>query len=263
MKTLSSWDTLLATPAPRDHLVQLYTRDEALVSTVARFVAHGLSGGEGAVVITTASHWTKIAERLGTDGIEVAAAQATRQLVVRDACDTLASFMVDGLPDRSAMRTVIMAALDSVRSAGYTTVRAFGEMVDILNRRGNLAAAIRLEKLWNELIDAERIALLCGYAVDPFDRDAYKATLPSISHVHSHMMPVEDGDRLERAIDRAFVDVFGTHGDTRLLRELFVGQLSDATAMPNAQGALFALRELDSRLADSVLERAATHYRSA
>jgi hypothetical protein len=72
------------------------------------------------------------------------------------------------------------------------------------------------------------------------------ATPPSIGHGHSHLMPVEDCDRLERAIDRAFVDVFGIH----------------ATAMPTAQGALFALRNVDTRLADAVLERAATHYRA-
>ena len=34
MKTLSSWERTLASAAPRDHLVQLYTRDEALVATV-------------------------------------------------------------------------------------------------------------------------------------------------------------------------------------------------------------------------------------
>jgi hypothetical protein len=136
-------------------------------------------------------------------------------------------------------------------------------MVDILNRRGNLAAAIRLEELWNELLEAERIALLCAYAIDPFDRAQYKQTLPSIGHVHSHMMPVEDSERLERAIDRAFVDVFGIYGDTSLLRELFVRQLAESTAMPRAQGALFALRDLDTRLGDAVLERTATYYRRA
>ena len=263
MKVLSSWDALLATPAPCDHLVQLYTSDEALTSTVVRFIEHGLAEGEGVIAITTAGHWTAIAERLAANGADVAALNAKNQLIVRDAHDTLMSFMVDGMPDRTAMQTATKDALDTARSAGFTTVRAFGEMVDILNRRGNLAAAIRLEELWNELLDAERIALLCAYAVDPFDRAEYKVTLPSIGHVHSHLMPVEDSDRLEHAIDRAFVDVFGIYGDTRLLRELFVRQLPDATAMPTSQAALFALRNLDTRLADAVLERAATHYRAA
>jgi hypothetical protein len=39
MKLVSSWDALLAAPAPCDHLVQLHTSDEALISTVARLSA--------------------------------------------------------------------------------------------------------------------------------------------------------------------------------------------------------------------------------
>ena len=188
MKTLSPWDTVLAAPGPCDHLVQLYTSEDALASTVVRFIRHGLADGEGVVAIATAGHWAKITEGLTTAGINVAAAQGNSQLVVCDAHDTLARFMVDGMPDRAAMRTAVMSALDSTRGAGHSKVRAFGEMVDILNRRGNLAAAIRLEELWNELLD---------------------------------QMPVEDGDRLSRT--------------TR--------------------------RNLDTRLADAVLERAASHYR--
>jgi hypothetical protein len=263
VKTLSSWDALLAAPAACDHLVQLYTSDAALASTVARFIEHGLAAREGVIGIMTGAHWNDVAGRLTAAGVDVAAARARRQLVVCDAAETLDRFMVDGMPDGTAMRATILGVLDSVREAGHTKVRAFGEMVDILNRRGNLAAAIRLEELWNELLDDERIALLCAYAVDAFDRNSYRSTIPSIGHVHSHLMPVEDSDRLERAIDRAFIDVFGVHGDTRLLRELFVRQLPDTTAMPTAQGALLALRGIDARLADSVLERAASHYRGA
>jgi len=261
VKTLVSWDALLAAPAACDHLVQLYTNDAALASTVARFIEHGLAAGEGVIGIMTDAHWTGIAERLTAGGVDVAAARTRRQLAVCDAPETLNRFMVAGMPDRMAMRSAILGVLDSVRDAGYTKVRAFGEMVDILNRGGNLAAAIRLEDLWNELLDEQRIALLCAYAVDALARDSYKSTLSSIGDVHSHLMPVEDPDRLERAIDLAFIDVFGVHGDTRRLRELFVRQLPDTTAMPTAHGALLALHGLDPRLADAVLERAASHYR--
>jgi hypothetical protein len=57
--------------------------------------------------------------------------------------------------------------------------------------------------------------------------------------------------------------VFGVRADSRLLKELFVRQLPDTTAMPTAQAALLALRSLDARLADAVLERTASHYRAA
>jgi hypothetical protein len=239
----------------------LYTNDDALASTVAHFIERGLAAGEGVVAVTTPAHWAKIAGRLAAAAIDVVATQAAEQLIVCDAYEILARFMADGMPDRSGMRATVIGAIDRARSAGYTTLRAFGEMVDILNRRSNFAAAIRVEELWNEVLSEEQISLLCAYAIDVFDREEYRTTLPSIGHVHSHLMPVEDGERLEGAIDRAFVDVFGIHGNTRLLREIFVRQLPDTAAMPTAQGALFALRSIDTRLADAVLERAATYYR--
>lgn len=263
MKTISSWDAILAAPAPSDHLVQLYTSERSLVSTVARYIERGLVDGDGVIAIATGAHWTDIAARLAAAEVDIAAAQRRGQFALLEAHDALARLSVDEMPDRDAMRAVVLPAIETTRAAGSGKVRAFGEMVDILNRRGNLAAAIRLEELWNELLAAERISLLCAYALDPFDRAEYTQALPSIGHTHTHLMPVEDPERLERAIDRAFVDVFGIYGDTTLLRELFVRQVPASTAMPTAQGALFALRELDARLADAVLERAAAHYRSA
>lgn len=134
-------------------------------------------------LLLTGAHWTEIVRRLTAAGIDVAAARARRQLAVCEAPETLNRLMVDGMPDRTAMGSTILGVLDSVREAGYRNVRAFGEMVDLLNRRGNLTAAIRLEELWNELLDEQRIALRCAYAVDAFDRESYKSTLPSIGHV--------------------------------------------------------------------------------
>ena len=71
MKVLSSWDALLAAPAPCDHLVQLYTSDEALVATVARFIERGVAEGEGVVAITTAAHWQMIAKQLAAAALDV------------------------------------------------------------------------------------------------------------------------------------------------------------------------------------------------
>jgi hypothetical protein len=260
LQPLGSWDAVLDSPAPADHLVQLYTDDRTLVPTVSRYIERGVRDGNGIIAVATAAHWGDIAARLGERGIDVAAARDRGQLAVFDAHETLARLTVHGMPDRTAMREILLPAAGAIRRAGHDAIRAFGEMVDILNRRANLAAAIRLEELWNELLAEQRISLLCAYAVDPFDREQYAETLPRIGGVHSHLMPVDDGDRLERAIDRAFMDVFGIYGDTRLLRELFVRDLRGHTAMPAAQAALFALRELDERLADAVLTRAASHY---
>jgi len=110
MTTMTSWDAALAAPAPCDHLVQLYTSEPSLVGTLARFVEHGVRLDHGIVAITTAARWSAVAARLSAAGIDVAAAQSRGQLAVLDAADTLARLLVDGAPDRDAMRRAIVPA---------------------------------------------------------------------------------------------------------------------------------------------------------
>jgi hypothetical protein len=42
-------------------------------------------------------------------------------------------------------------------------VRAYGEMVALLWDAGNVAGAIELEALWNDLLDDVRFGLFCAY----------------------------------------------------------------------------------------------------
>src|SRR5207244_2899990 len=93
----------------------------------------------------------------------------------------VATFVVDGLP----------------RAAGFTRVRAFSEMADIL-RRTDVAATIRLEQFWNELFRDRDVALLCGYSLDAFDPHIYRGLLQQVSATHSDLIPVDDYARLER-----------------------------------------------------------------
>ena len=71
---------------------------------------------------------------------------------------------------------------------------------------------------------------------------------------------VEDYDRFEHAVDRAYADVFGTLGDSENLRALMLRRTPSGPDMPRAQAALLALRDVAPRLADLVLERARHHY---
>ena len=51
-------------------------------------------------------------------------------------------------------------------------------------------------------------------------------------------------------------------GDARLLRNLMIERQNMATAMPEAQAALFALEKLPPLIANEVCDRARWHYRS-
>jgi hypothetical protein len=255
----TTWEPLLDTPEAWDHLVQFYTDDRFLARTVVHFLNAGFAAGEAALIIATPEHVALFGEGLS----DVPAALERGQLVVLDADDCLKTFMVDDMPDRPAFVATITTALERVRAAGYPRMRLYGEMVNLLWQRDALEAAGRLEELWNELLAAERLPLLCAYRIDNFDRYAHRHALTAIGKTHTHMIPLEHYDRLERAVDRAYTDVFGRDGDAQTLRELLVGTLGPMSAMPSAQAALLALRDVNANTADAVLERARHYYSEA
>jgi hypothetical protein len=254
-----AWQTLLRTPQPCDHLIQLYSDEAFFARAVAEFLATGVSEGAGAVVIATAPHVRAIATQLEGWGLDMGAATGRSQIIVADAHATLAEFMVGGMPDRGKFFAAISPVLDRVRQAGYRDVRAFGEMVDLLWDH-NLPATVALETLWNEVLADRRVSLLCSYRIDNFDADAHRGALHQLTQAHSHVIPVEDYDRLEAAVTRAYEDVFGALGDPKLLRQQIVAAHAPAAAMPSAQTALVALRGLSGEIADEVLTRAGHYY---
>jgi hypothetical protein len=261
MSSGSSWESLLRATHPCDHVVQLYTDEAFLVRAVTHFLGSGLAQGEGGVLVATPDHVTAITERLAAT-IDLPAALAREQLVFLDAETCLAGLMVNGLPDRAAFLALAHGVLDRVQAAGHATVRLFGEMVNLLWER-NLPATIQLEALWGEVLAERRVSLLCSYRLDNFDHHVHRGLLHRISRSHSHLVPVEDYARLDAAVDRAYRDVFGDRSDTTRLRELLVAQPSACVAMPPAQAALVALRDVRADIADDVLTRARHYYTTA
>ena len=65
------------------------------------------------------------------------------------------------------------------------TIRAYGEIVDVLWKSGQEVAAIRLEMLWNKLAMTHNFSLLCGYSMGHFYKDA---SLAAIHDQHSHVV---------------------------------------------------------------------------
>jgi len=198
-------------------------------------------------------------DRLAAAGFDVPDLVDRQQLVVLDAEQCLAQFMVDGMPDRVAFFTLVKGVLDRTRAVGFANVRLYGEMVDLLWDH-NLEATLELEALRNEVIANQGVSLLCAYRIDNFDRNVHRGVLHRLCHCHSHLIPVEDYERLDRAVERAYADVFGVSGDGGRLRTLLMSDHPPTPEMPSAQGALLALRQVSPNLADSVLERARLHY---
>jgi hypothetical protein len=247
-------------PSPCDHLIQSYTDDGFLGDVVADYVEAGFIQGEGAVIIATDPHVALFANRLAARGVHVPSAVAGHRLLFLNAEQTLAKFIVAGQPDRERFLSVVGSALDHVRAGGLRGVRLYGEMVDLL-WGVSLDATMTLERLWNEVLTDERLSLLCAYRLDALDRRA-QGVLRQVTHCHSHLLPMDDPERFERAVDRAYTEVFGVRGDARTLRELMIAREGLKTVMAKAQAAVFALEALPSLIANEVRARARRYYRA-
>ena len=248
----------LPTAQRPEHAVQTYTDDAFLASVVAEYFAAGLARGEAAIAIATPAHIEAFRARLTDEGVDVKPAIERGQLVFLDAEHTLARFLVDDLPDRAAFFAVARDTIQRVLVAGFTTVRAFGEMVELLWRR-NLAAAAQLEALWNEVLAEGGISLLCGYRVAPFTGHAERA-LHGIVGCHSRLLPDQHAEDFADAVHLAYEDVFGAAGDTAGLREVLAARRDAIPVMSQPQASLFALREVAPSLADEVVARGREHY---
>jgi hypothetical protein len=255
----ATWQAALARPASGAHIAQFYSEVGFLVRGVAHFVGEGLRKNDAVIVMARPVHWQAVARRLLGEGFSLERLQRCGQLTVLDAAQCLAGFVVNGMPDRERFLTSVGGAIDEANAAGYPRVRAFGEMVDLL-RGASLLATLRLEELWGELLATRGITLLCGYSIDAFDPHAYRGVLQKVCAAHSGVVPVEDYPQLERAVTRAYRDVFGTDGDADALRRALLGVYPRPAAMPDAQAAMLAARELVPQTSDALLERVRTHY---
>ena len=225
----------------KDHVVQLYEDSAPLADAVAQYVREGLRNGEAAVIIATAEHRQAFLSRIGDCSPD--------QLKVLDAEQTLATFMVNGKPGWGAFRETIGGLIADLRLR-YPTVRAYGEMVDVLWQRGEREAAIRLEEYWNELGQVQTFSLLCAYRMDPRDGALYGGPLESVCRVHSQLVPSRDQQRFDDAVHEASRKVL----DQPLAGILLSMAANHRGDLPAGQAALFWLKQNMPRTADKVFQ---------
>lgn len=170
------------------HDVQFYDDDAYLTKSVAKFLAAGIKSAQPAIVIATAAHTQAIKAELYAVGIDVDALRKY-DMVWLDAADTLSAFMEGGHPSRELFEATVGNVFERVTNARrYVTVRAYGEMVNLLWRERKAQQALELEELWNELASRYSFALLCAYATDSLD-PADLTGIERICAAHSAVLP--------------------------------------------------------------------------
>lgn len=162
------------------HAVHLATDDCDLVSVLASFVAEGLADGEVCLVVATATHRDGLATRLALAGL---AEEARGLLVQLDADTVLQGLLRDGHLDPRRFDSTLGRAVRAAGGRG-TGLRAFGEVVGLLYERGELVAALELERLWDGLQRDRSFALLCAY---PAGLHGDESAQRQVGAAHSHV----------------------------------------------------------------------------
>ena len=257
------WRGLLHNAGPQEHIVQLYQDEEFLNRAVCRFAAAALAHGEGVILVPTAAHWEAFCPRLEAEGVDINDALSQGQLTVVDADELLPRFMGEQMPDAPVFLGLAGEVVARARSGDrYPKVRWWGEMVNVLWERGNAIASMALEDLFDQLAHEQEIAIFCSFLMDNFDGEVHTRMLPRLAQNHSHLIPVENYFRLERAVADALRDVVGPV-EASVLEKKLLEQYRPPFAMPSSEALLFALRQVIPGVADAVLQRSGTLYRAS
>jgi hypothetical protein len=179
---------------PGDHVVVFYADNRELIELAGTFLLAGLRDGGVCIVVATAGHRLSLDAWLGCADLDVAAAQASRSYVELDAAETLDRFMVGGWPDAAAFWRTLSPVIDEAGRTGGP-VRIFGEMVSLLWDAGEVAAAIDVEALWNEIGSRYSFTLLCGYAAESASGPGHSDAVAQVCAAHASATgaPAESG----------------------------------------------------------------------
>lgn len=187
--------------AARDHFVQFYEDDAVLVEMVGRYLRNGIESGVGAIMIATPEHRAAFLAHWEEQGFDAAAALERGQLLMLDAAETMAGFLVEGWPDAARFEQTV-GALVGKQVRRFGDLVAFGEIVALLWKQGRPDAALQVEALWNALGAKHRFALYCAYPMRDCAASELSGAFRDVCDAHSHVVsdalrkPASEADEL-------------------------------------------------------------------
>ena len=167
------------------HAIRFYDSTESMASIVAAFLGTGWVIEEPALVIASPVRHSAIARAIRSMNFSMDSLCCSGKLCVLDANDTLRQVMLHGVPDPVRFESIARSALDGLAGAGAHTVRVYDEMADVLWKRGEPQAALRLDGLWDDLAARRTCSIVCSHGVADAKRDAGPRSLCS---QHSHVL---------------------------------------------------------------------------
>ena len=225
------------------HAVQFYGDDAELSASVADFLGQGLAGGGSAIVVATPAH-----SALFAADTDAGAAQAAGGLTIVDAAGMLSGFLTGDRLDPSRFRAAAGDLIGPAARAG-APVRIYAEIVTLLWDAGQVAMALELEALWNDLAAQLPFSLLCAYPahlVTGHDNDA--GALEELCRLHTGVLGSDPGApaagdsfRTGGAAARGFPAV---RDSARHARHFVLGQLGSLASQAVGVNAAIVTAEL-------------------
>jgi hypothetical protein len=169
------------------HFVEFYESEDVLDEHLADYVRRGLALSEPVLVIAEPERRTHLEQF----GAEIGQAVQSGKLVVLDAREMLATFMVGESPSAELFCRVVGGKVDEL-SRRHKRLWAYGEMVNVLWREGNSRGALELEALWNALGSRAEFSLMCSYAKANFIRESPTGEgIAEVCRIHDHVVPAQ------------------------------------------------------------------------
>jgi hypothetical protein len=126
---LASLQPIVSSKDHSSHVVQFYSDESYLLDELSRFIGTALMGGDVAIVIATDVHREGLAKRLTARGFDLSRALQWGRYVPLDASETLAKFMINGLPDPDKFHNHFAGIIERAAMAGESEsprIFAFG-----------------------------------------------------------------------------------------------------------------------------------------
>ena len=184
-----------------EHFVQFYESDAFLLDAVTDFIATAIQAGGVGIVVATAAHHAGLRARFRAAGLAQTSASGGERYLAIDAAALLSRFRSGDTLDVARFQDVI-GDIVAQAGAGGRRVHIFGEMVALLAAAGEHAAAVQLERMWNELQRTLSFSLFCAYSMQQFDGDATAQLLHAVCAEHTHVIPAESYTELATNIER-------------------------------------------------------------
>lgn len=136
------------------HAIHLYVDERTLLDRLESYVTEGWLHGQRTVVFAEHEHIKELRLRLAAWHMDAA-------LEAHDATWALGQVLHDALPSQELFDTLVEHTLGRYERG---SVRLYNEMVQVLWQRGSVSAALALQTMWHEYLQANPVPHLTVYA---------------------------------------------------------------------------------------------------